>query len=117
MIVLSPAHQFLYTPFDAAIGHFRRYNRSSLRKISPPALKLEAMFYLDSCGVAASAANRLLLRQSMPTQEQIGVWDKWIIPVSRMVDPVLRYSIGKSIVGVWRRPAIEEKPKASAATA
>jgi SAM-dependent methyltransferase len=117
VIVLSPAHQFLYTPFDAAIGHFRRYNRSSLRKISPPALKLEAMFYLDSCGVAASAANRLLLRQSMPTQEQIGVWDKWIIPVSRMIDPVLRYSIGKSIVGVWRRPAIEGAESTRAAKA
>ncbi len=36
VIVLSPAHQWLYTPFDAAIGHFRRYNRSSLRKVSPP---------------------------------------------------------------------------------
>src|SRR5450432_2619938 len=27
MIVLSPAHQWLFAPFDAAIGHFRRYNR------------------------------------------------------------------------------------------
>jgi SAM-dependent methyltransferase len=104
VIVLSPAHQFLYTPFDAAIGHFRRYNRSLMRKVSPPELALEALFYLDACGVAASAANRMLLRQSMPTKSQIGVWDKWIVPTSRLVDPILRHSVGKSIVGVWRRP-------------
>src|SRR5262249_44837670 len=30
LIVLSPAHQSLYTPFDQAIGHFRRYTRRSL---------------------------------------------------------------------------------------
>ncbi len=80
IVVLSPAHQFLYTPFDAAIGHFRRYNRSSLRKISPPGLELEKLFYLDAFGIAASAMNRLLLRQSMPTKAQIETWDKWIVP-------------------------------------
>lgn len=104
IIVLSPAHQFLFTPFDAEIGHFRRYSRRSLRKISPPNLDLEALFYLDACGIALSTANRLLLRQSMPTRAQIGVWDKWVIPVSRVLDPILGYSLGKSIVGVWRNP-------------
>jgi SAM-dependent methyltransferase len=104
-IVLSPAHQWLFTPFDASIGHYRRYNRTSLKRASPPDLVLEKMFYLDSCGIAASAANQLFLKQSMPTRQQIGVWDRWIIPVSRVVDPVLQYAVGKSIVGVWRRPA------------
>lgn len=104
VIVLSPAHQWLFTPFDSSIGHFRRYNRFSLRRASPPELQLETLFYLDVCGIAASAANRLLLRQSMPTKTQIGTWDKWIVPVSRVVDPLLSYSVGKSIVGVWRKP-------------
>lgn len=104
IIVLSPAHQWLYTPFDSAIGHFRRYNRSSLKRVSPAGLTLERMFYLDACGIAASAANQLFLRQSTPTRSQIGVWDRWIIPVSRVVDPVLGYSIGKSIIGIWRKP-------------
>lgn len=110
VVVLSPAHQFLFTPFDVAIGHFRRYNKSSLRKISPAGLQLEAMFYLDSIGVFASAANRLLLKQSMPTKEQIGVWDRWIVPASRVLDPILRYSVGKSIVGVWRKPSEDRNP-------
>jgi hypothetical protein len=103
VIILSPAHQWLFTPFDSSIGHFRRYNRSSLSKASPPGLQLESIFYLDSCGIVASAANQLLLRQSMPTKAQIGVWDKFIVPISRLVDPLLMYSLGKSIVGVWRK--------------
>lgn len=105
IVVLSPAHSWLFTPFDESIGHFRRYNRASLKRASPPGLMLEQMFYLDSCGIAASAANQLFLKQSMPTRSQIGVWDRWIVPVSKVVDPVLGYAVGKSIVGVWRRPA------------
>lgn len=105
VIVLSPAHQRLFTPFDAAIGHYRRYDRSMLRKVSPPALHLEQLRYLDSVGLAASVANRLFLRQSMPTKAQLQVWDKWMIPSSTVLDRLLGYSLGKTIIGVWRRPA------------
>ncbi len=31
IIVLSPAHQWLFSPFDAALGHVRRYTRKTLR--------------------------------------------------------------------------------------
>jgi SAM-dependent methyltransferase len=102
VIVLSPAHQSLYSPFDAEIGHFRRYDRASLSRISP--CPLERIFYLDSMGLFASAANRLLLKQSMPTLRQIQTWDRWIIPVSRLMDPLLGFCLGKTIVGVWKRP-------------
>jgi SAM-dependent methyltransferase len=105
IIVLSPAHQWLYTPFDSSIGHFRRYDRRSLKKVSPPDLILEKMFYLDTCGIIASAANQLFLRQSMPSDSQIRIWDRWIVPVSEVIDPVLGYAVGKSIVGIWQRPA------------
>ncbi len=35
LIVLSPAHPSLYTPFDAAIGHYRRYTKYSLSRVVP----------------------------------------------------------------------------------
>jgi len=103
VIVLSPAHQWLFTPFDAAIGHFRRYNRLTLRSITPSDLSLEHLMYLDSAGLAASAANLLLLRQSMPTKAQLRFWDRWMVPISQALDKMLLHSVGKSIVAVWRR--------------
>ncbi len=104
VMVLGPAHQRLYTPFDRAIGHFRRYSRSSLRAIVPSQLSPVTLRYLDAAGLLASAANRLL-QQSMPTDAQIAFWDRWLVPVSRIVDPMLRYGVGKSLLGVWRREA------------
>jgi len=103
IIVLSPAHQRLFTPFDAAIGHFRRYNRPMLRSISPPSLRLEQLIYLDSAGLVLSIANLLLLRQTMPTKAQLRIWDRWVVPVSRVLDRCLFNSVGKSILAIWRR--------------
>jgi hypothetical protein len=74
-----------------------------LRAITPPELDVERILYLDSVGMLASAANRLLLRQSMPTAGQLQFWDRRLIPLSRVCDPLLRHALGKSIVGVWRK--------------
>ena len=105
LIVLSPAHQRLFSPFDAAIGHIRRYNRPMLQTISPADLQLERTRYLDCLGMILLAANVLLLRQSMPTKAQLRFWDHWIIPVSRVLDKLFLYSLGKTIIAVWsKRP-------------
>jgi len=45
-----------------------------------------------------------LLQQSMPTPHQIRLWDRFLVPPSRVVDPLLGYRVGKTILGVWRRP-------------
>ena len=107
LIVLSPAHQRLFSPFDAAIRHFRRYNRSMLQRISPASLRLERMRYLDCAGLVLSVANMLLLRQSMPTKAQLRFWDHWIVPISRVLDKLLLYSVGKTIIAVWRLTTIK----------
>ncbi len=103
LIVLSPAHPFLFTPFDEAIGHYRRYTRASLRAVAPASLTEVTVTYLDSVGMLASLGNRLLLGQSMPTAQQIGVWDRWMVPPSRITDRLTGGHIGKSVLGVWRR--------------
>jgi len=101
IVVLAPAHQSLYSEFDKAIGHFRRYSKPSLLAAAPPVLQPVEAFYLDAVGMAASLANRLLLRASMPTDGQIKFWDRVLVPVSRVIDPVLGRSIGKSVVAIW----------------
>ena len=105
VIVLSPAHQFLFSEFDASIGHYRRYNRKSLLACSPPGCRLAAMFYLDCVGMLASLANRVMLRQGTPAAAQIALWDNYMVPVSRVIDPLLCYRLGKTICGVWTRAA------------
>lgn len=103
LIVLSPAHQSLFTPFDQSIGHYRRYNKASLRKIAPPNTCCLLLRYLDCIGMLASFANRILLKQSMPSLTQILFWDRVLVPISCRMDWIFNYKIGKSILAVWTR--------------
>jgi 2-polyprenyl-3-methyl-5-hydroxy-6-metoxy-1,4-benzoquinol methylase len=103
LIILSPAHQFLYSPFDAAIGHHRRYNRREMLRLTPATLKPICVRYLDSVGMMASLANRLLLKASLPSASEIQLWDRAMVPLSRLLDPVTGYRIGKTLLCVWRR--------------
>jgi methyltransferase family protein len=102
LVVLAPAHQFLFTAFDAAVGHHRRYNRAGLRALTPPGCQLTACFMLDCTGFFASLANKLLLSAALPSERQIAVWDKLLVPISRILDRGIGYSFGKTIVAVWR---------------
>jgi SAM-dependent methyltransferase len=102
VIVLSPAYQWLFSPFDAAIGHYRRYTRPMLLAAAPPTLKRVKAFYLDSLGLCTSAANKLFLKQSQPTPEQIKLWDSVIVPISKVTDALIGYNAGRSVIAVWQ---------------
>jgi SAM-dependent methyltransferase len=103
LVVLAPAHPSLYSPFDRAVGHHRRYDAASLRACRPQGCVETRLEYLDSAGLLLSWGNRALLRQSMPTLRQILVWDRLVVPVSRVLDPLLGRRVGKSILCAWKR--------------
>lgn len=104
LIVLSPAHNFLFSSFDQAIGHYRRYNRKMLQMVTPPELEIVSLKYLDTVGTLTSLANKFILSQSNPTIAQILFWDKWLVPISRILDMLTFHNFGRSILGIWNKP-------------
>lgn len=98
IIILSPAHNFLFSSFDHQIGHYRRYTKKSLLKIIPANLKTVKIEYLDFCGFFASLANKLFFNSSNPSLNQILFWDRILVKTSRLIDPLLTYRFGKSIL-------------------
>lgn len=104
LIVLAPAHNRLYTRFDTTVGHFRRYDRKSLDAVVPRALRRVKFAYLDSFGMIVSGANKLFLKQSMPTPTQLRFWDSVLVRASRVADRLLRFRVGKTVVGIWQKP-------------
>lgn len=103
IITLSPAHQFLYTEFDKQIGHYRRYNKHQLRNIAPPGMEIVYLRYIDSVGIIASLANKLLLKSDSPTHAQVRVWDRVMVPLSKCFDPATAYLLGKSIICIYKK--------------
>jgi hypothetical protein len=103
IVVVAPAYNWLYSPFDRTIGHFRRYTKSDAIRLTISNLTLERTFYLDSVGTIASLANRLILRAAGPTAKQIRLWDRAMVPLSVHVDKLVGYQFGKTIVIIWRK--------------
>lgn len=103
LFIIVPAHQSLYNAFDQQIGHFRRYSRKSLQTIVPASLVVEEMKYLDSIGYLASWVNKIFLKQSLPSIRQVLFWDRVLVPISWLLDPLFRFRFGKSILLVARK--------------
>lgn len=103
LIILVPAHQYLFSPFDKAIGHYRRYNKNRLQKVIPGNLLKKKLFYLDCLGLLASLTNKWFLKKEYPSLKDVIFWDRIIIPVSKLIDPLIGFSTGKSLIGVWQK--------------
>lgn len=103
LIILAPANNKLYSTFDKTIGHYRRYSKFSLSSIIPEKYILLKIMHLDTVGFFASLLNRYFLKQCCPTEKQLLFWDKHLIPLSKFFDKVFFYSIGKSVLGIWKR--------------
>jgi SAM-dependent methyltransferase len=103
LLVLVPAHQFVYSPFDKSIGHFRRYDKKQLAETAPSSVQLEKIFYLDSMGLLASMMNKYFLKQNYPTKKQVRFWDKLIVRISKLTDAMIGYSTGKTLIAIWQK--------------
>jgi len=103
IIIVAPAHNLLYTPFDKKIGHYRRYNKRMLRTLVPGTMAIKKIYYLDSVGLLASLANKLFLNTDSPSYKQIQVWDKFMVRASRLMDVLVGYLVGKSIVCILEK--------------
>lgn len=80
------------------IRHFRRYKKKSLKSALPESLRIKKLYYLDSVGYFASLINKLFLKQKMPSLKQIQFWDKTLVPLSKIVDRLLFFRFGKSLL-------------------
>nr|MCU0342140.1 class I SAM-dependent methyltransferase [Spirosomataceae bacterium] len=106
LIVLCPAHNWLFSPFDHSIGHFRRYNKQMYLDIIPKGFEVLRMRYLDSVGILASATNKLFLRKPYPELAEVKFWDKNLVPISTMTDKLLWHLLGKSVLMIAKKKSL-----------
>ena len=102
LVVLAPAFQFLFSEWDRALGHYRRYNAEMLKSLTPHNLVFEKCRYIDSIGFLASLINRIILKQKNISNSQIELWDRIMVPLSRVTDILFHQYFGKSVLAVWK---------------
>jgi len=99
LVILVPAHQFLFSQFDASVGHYRRYSKKSLIKLfSEYDVRLNVV-KLDSLGFFLSLASKILNPSGQMTLKKVRFWNA-LIPISKKIDRLFNFKIGKSLLVV-----------------
>ena len=107
LILLVPAHQFLFGTMDSAIGHYRRYARNSLRALlEREGFSLETDLMLNALSTPGWFLNGRILRRSSVPGFQARLANR-LVPLFRL-ERKLKLPIGLSVVAVAHRrtPAI-----------
>lgn len=101
-LILVPAHQWLFSEADSALGHRRRYTKATLRQLLEGAgFSVEHLYQFNRLGVLGWWTNKVLGRTD------IGPWQArlfaLLVPVARVVEQ-LRFLPGLSLIAVASKP-------------
>ena len=104
LVVLVPYNSRLFSDFDRALGHFRRYNRGELEgRMRAAGFTIETQFFFNKVGVIAWYLANTLGGQGSLKPWQLKLYNLFT-PLFRLLDKVLPMS-GLSTVVVGRKSA------------
>lgn len=106
VIVLVPAFRFAMSRFDRAVGHVRRYTRSSLqRALTDAGLTVREVHYVNMPGLLAWVVAMRLLRMTPGEGRLLALWDRHVVPRARRWEERHRPPFGQSVFAVAEVPA------------
>ena len=106
ILVFVPAFELLWTSLDDEVGHVRRFTRRSLGEaLNRAGFAIARMEYFDCIGFPAALAVRVLEALGMFRYQPktVSFYDGHIFPISRALDGMFRYVLGKNLVAIARR--------------
>ncbi len=105
--IFVPAHDALYSEFDAKVGHFRRYSAASLATaLSRAGFDVEETRYVNQPGALAWWVLARMLGRTPTSSTLVKTHDRYILPVLRRLEKNRRPRFGQSLVAVGRKAPI-----------
>lgn len=106
LVLYVPAFMLLYSAMDRRIGHLRRYRKRPLAELVDGAgFIVDSVRYADSLGFAAALAFRALGPDSGELNPgAVRLYDRWLFPLSRLLDRACSRFAGKNLILHARRP-------------
>jgi hypothetical protein len=102
--VLVPAHDWLYSRFDADAGHFRRYTRRELEeKLAGAGFSVDGIRYFNMVGaIGWLCVYRLcgVRGARVTTRGLVGFFDRFLVPAARGLERLVTPPFGISVVGL-----------------
>lgn len=108
IVLWVPGYQQLYGEFDRKVGHVQRYTPATLSDaVRRAGLDLELVKPVNLLG---GIAWWLAVRKGgagTPNPKLVAVYDRFVVPVTRAIERVVRPPFGQSVLCVARKPLTE----------
>jgi SAM-dependent methyltransferase len=105
IVLIVPAFEALYGAIDLNLGHYRRYNSASLRRVAAGAgLRVRKAHYMNSIGFFGWWANARIFRRGAQSEGQIEFFDSRVVPILSRVESRVRPPFGQSLFAVLEKP-------------
>ena len=103
-----PAHEALFARFDEAVGHYRRYSKNRLSALADMAgLEIVQLRYVNPVGAVGWMLTAKALRVSPTESALAGIFDKYVVPVTKRVEARWEQKFGQSVLLIARKPLEE----------
>jgi hypothetical protein len=100
-----PSYEFLYSDFDAKIGHVRRYRKRQLESdVRLAGYEVVEGRHVNLPGWFSWLILCRILRKGPTSSATVRIFDKWIVPVVRWLETRVRVPFGQSVFLVARKP-------------
>jgi SAM-dependent methyltransferase len=107
LLLSVPALMMLYNDLDRLAGHCRRYTTEDLRAtLATEPVDIVRLCYFNPVGGLGWWANSLKRHDSLNedgVNGQIRFFDRYVVPVSKALDPLFRPFFGQSVTCIARR--------------
>lgn len=109
LMLLVPAHQHLYGPMDELAGHYRRYGRKQLAgRLREAGFEIHRLACFNPLGGLGWWVNSRLMRPKTLSDpainRQILFFDRFVQPLSRLLNPLTSSLFGQSLWALALRP-------------
>jgi SAM-dependent methyltransferase len=109
LVLLLPAHEWLFGSLDRIAGHHRRYHRRQVEeRLTGAGFAVETVRYVNALGAIGWLLNSRLRNHTDITSRQIGwqvrLFDRLAVPVMRRLEGERSLPFGQSVLAVGRKP-------------
>ena len=106
VIIYVPAFNLLFSEMDRLVGHHRRYRRKELvAKMQGAGFEVTDARYIDCLGFLSALVYRWIGNdKGVISPGAVRIYDRFVFPVSRILDRLFFGSFGKNLLVVGTRP-------------
>lgn len=111
IVLWVPGYQQLYGEFDRRVGHVRRYTPATLAgAVRRAGLAVELAKPVNLLGGLAWWVAVRRGGSTSPNPRLVGIYDRFVVPITRAVERRIRVPFGQSVLCVARTPVERHEP-------